>query len=367
MEEQSKAKQNFIRFRDVLMKTTNGMAIGLFGTLIIGTILDLFGMIPALETMKVWSSAVKSLMGAGIGLGVALALKRQGVAVVAIMAAGFLGNFGLIWVGSQEFELVQWTVARFSDPLSCYISAMIAVIAIKYIMRRKTPVDLILIPLVGLVAAIGYSVLLAEWVHFITLLLGRLIEISFAAVAPLMCIIVSVLMGMALTSPISSVAICTAIHIGNVPLAAASALIGCCVQMVGFAVHTAKDNKWGAVLAVGLGTSMLQFKNILRKPIIWLPTIIISAILGPFALLFPVSGVVAESESALSVGAGMGTSGLVGPINFLATLGFDSWVTWTLILCVCVAAPIVLTLLADGILRKANVLKEGDFALKAEL
>lgn len=367
MEEESKAKQRFRRFRDVLMRTTNGMAIGLFGTLIIGTILDLFGMIPNLEAVKVWSTAVKSLMGAGIGLGVALSLKRQGVTVVAITAAGFLGNFALIWVGSEQFGLAQWSVASFSDPLSCYVSAMIAAIALKYILRRKTPVDLILIPLVALVAAISYSVLLGEWVHYITLLIGKLIEVSFAAVAPLMCIIVSALMGMALTAPISSVAICVAINIGNVPLAAASALIGCCTQMLGFAVHTAKDNKWGAVLAVGLGTSMLQFKNILKKPVIWLPTIIISAILGPFALLFPMDSVAASSQAGLSVGAGMGTSGLVGPINFLAALGFDSWLTWTLILCVCVAAPILLTFLADLLLRKAGVLKEGDFALKAEL
>ena len=367
MAEESKAKQGFRRVWDIVMRTTNGMAIGLFGTLIIGTILDLYGMIPNLETMKVWSSAVKSLMGAGIGLGVGLALKKQGVSLVAIMAAGFLGNFGLIWVGSQEFALTQWTVASFSDPLSCYVAAMVAAVALHFIMRRKTPVDLILIPLVALIAAISYSVLLAEWVHYVTLLLGKLIEVSFAAVAPLMCIVVSALMGMALTAPISSVAICTAIHIGNVPLAAASALIGCCTQMLGFAVHTSKDNKWGAVLAVGLGTSMLQFKNILRKPVIWLPTIVISAALGPFALLCPMNQVAASSEAALSVGAGMGTSGLVGPINFLATLGFDSWLTWVLILCVCIAAPILLTFLADLALRKAGVLKEGDFALKAEI
>ena len=355
------------KVKDYLMKTTNGMAIGLFGTLIIGTIVDLFAKIPHMEGIAVWASALKGLMGAGIGLGVGLSLKRNGVTVVTLMAAGFLGNYAFHWIQNTDLGLTQWTVASIGDPLSCYVSVILAAITLRYVMVRKTPVDLILIPLVGVLTAILYSFLLAEWVHFVTIGLGKLIEVSFGAVPFLMCIIVSALMGMALTAPISSVAICVAIRIGNVPLAAASALIGCCVQMVGFAVHTAKDNKWGAVLAVGLGTSMLQFKNIVRRPIVWVPTIVVSAVLGPFAMLFPLNGIDPAMASTLSVGAGMGTSGLVGPINFLSVLGFDSWVTWTLIICVCVLAPIVLVFLFDLILRKAGVIHEGDYSLRSDI
>ena len=355
----------FAAFRNFLMKTTNGMAIGLFGTLIIGTIFDLFGKIPHMEGILVWSAAIKGLMGAGIGLGVALSLKKEGVAVVALTAAGFVGNYAFHWVNNAEFGLTQWQVSSIGDPLSCYVSVLLAALVLKLVMRRKTPVDLILIPLVGLATAMLYSFLLAEWVHFITIGIGKLIEVSFSVVPFLMCIIISALVGMALTAPISSVAICVAIQIGNVPLAAASALIGCCVQMVGFAVHTARDNKWGSVLAVGFGTSMLQFKNIVRKPLIWLPTIIVSAVLGPFAMLFPLQGV--AGSSALSVGAGMGTSGLVGPINFLSELGFDNWVVWLLIVGVCVLAPIVLVFLLDLFFRKVGWIKEGDFSLKSEI
>ena len=346
------------------MKTTNGMAIGLFGTLIIGTIIDLFAKIPGCEVIAVWSGAVKALMGAGIGLGVALSLKKQGVTLVALMAAGVIGNYAFHWVNDASFGLVQWTVSSIGDPLSCYLSVIVASVIIDLVMRKKTPVDLILIPLVGLSAAISYSFLFAEWVHYVTIGIGELIRVSFDAVPFLMCIIVSALTGMALTAPISSVAICVAIQIGNVPLAAASALIGCCTQMLGFAVHTARDNKWGSVLAVGLGTSMLQFKNIIKKPTIWLPTIVISAILGPFALLFPLSGI---DKGPLSVGAGMGTSGLVGPINFLSAVNFTSWEMWVLIATVCIAAPILLTFGADLALRKLGVLKPGDFSLKEEL
>ena len=356
--DKTQAKNFFIRCKNFLMKTTNGMAIGLFGTLIIGTIFDLFGKIPHMEGMLVFSAAVKSLMGAGIGLGVALATKRSGVQVVAITVAGFIGNYAFQWIGNQ-----QWQVISIGDPLSCYIASLISYFVLTRVLRRKTPVDMLLVPLLGIGVAMLYSFLLAEWVHYVTLGLGEIIRVSFSAVPFLMCIIISVLTGMALTAPISSVAICVAISIGNVPLAAASALIGCCVQMVGFAVHTAHDNKWGAVLAVGIGTSMLQFKNIIRKPLIWLPTIIASAILGPFAMLFPLDSIASESVAAVSVGAGMGTSGLVGPINFLGAIGYDNWLLWALLGSVCIAGPIVLVFLLDLLFRKLGWIEKGDYAL----
>ena len=358
------------RMKDVksfFMKTTNGMAIGLFGTLIIGTVLNLFAKIPYMEQMGTWAKVVQGLLGAGIGLGVALSLKQNGVMVVAMMAAGYIGNYEFEWLPNNA-KLAQYNVGSIGDPLSCYVAAILAYAIVKLVMRKKTPVDLILIPLVGLLAAIAYSFLLAEWIHYITIGISALIKVSFAAVPFLMCIIVSVLVGMALTAPISSVAICVAINIGSVPLAAASALIGCCVEMVGFAVETARDNKWGSVLAVGLGTSMLQFKNIIRKPIVWLPTIIASAILGPFALLFPMKSLAeGYSISALSVSAGMGTSGLVGPLNLFGVVGWGSGITWALVILVCIIAPIALVFGLDLLFRKLGWIEKGDFSLTADI
>lgn len=356
-------KEKLRYFKEKTMVSTNGMALGLFGTLIIGTILGLLAKIPHMEGMDTYAKAIQSLMGAGIGLGVALALKREGIAVVTAMACGFVGNYAFHWINDPSLGLTQFTVSSISDPLSCYLSVMLALLGMKFILRRKTPVDLLLVPLTGLAISLLYSFLLAEWVHFVTIGVGKVVEASFAVVPFLMCIIVSALVGMALTAPISSVAVCVAIQIGNVPLAACSALIGCCVQMVGFAYHTSKDNKWGSVLAVGLGTSMLQFKNIVRKPIIWLPTIIVSALLGPFAMLFPLESIAAGTTSTLSVGAGMGTSGLVGPINFLGAFGYDCWQLWLLIIGVCIIAPIGLVAFADFIFRKAKLIEAGDFAL----
>lgn len=361
----SKFKRAFQYVKSVLMKTTNGMAIGLFGTLIIGTVFGLLKDIPGAfgAGMGILSNELMGLMGAGIGLGVALSLKRNGITVVALMAAGFIGNFCFDWTGLSS----QFTIIKIGDPLSCYVSVMLAAIVLKYVMRRKTPVDLILIPLLGLTVAMAYSFLLAEWVHYITIGIQKLIELSFSAVPFLMCIIVSVLMGMALTAPISSVAICVAITIGNVPVAATAALIGCCTQMVGFAVHTAHDNKWGSVLAVGLGTSMLQFKNIVRKPLVWLPTIIVSAILGPFAMIFPKISLPIENPEVitrpLSVGAGMGTCGLVGPINILSVHNYN-WIVVIEIIGFCILASGILVFLFDLLFRKIGWIKQGDYSLK---
>ncbi|MBP5694929.1 MAG: PTS sugar transporter subunit IIC [Bacilli bacterium] len=369
--EVSKPKSFFKNLKEKAMITTNGMAIGLFGTLIIGTIINLFSKIPGIEFTSTWALAIQGLMGAGIGLGVALSLKKTGVAVVAITAAGFVGNYAFIWAESSWMSAAtQFSVFQIGDPLSCYVSAILAVLAINFINKKSTPVDLLLIPLVGLLTAILYSAFLAEWIHFITLFIGWLIEISTNVIPVIMCILISVLTGMALTAPISSVAICVAISIGNTPLAAAAALIGCCTQMVGFAVQSARDNKWGTVLAIGLGTSMLQFKNIIKNPLIWLPTIISSALLGPLAMLIPLESSAYYSEhlltSTLSVGAGMGTSGLVGPLNFLTATDYN-WVVILEVIGFGIIAPIILVFLFDLLFRKVGLIKRGDLSLKSDI
>ena len=336
------------RIQTFLMKSTNGMALGLFGTLIIGTIIALFAKIPGLQGIGDFATIVKGLMGAGIGLGVALALGCQGITVVAVMAAGAVGNIGFGFAASE------WAFATYSDPLSCYCSALVGYFAVKLILRKKTPVDLILIPLTALAFSLAYCYLLSYWIHQLTVLLSALIESSFQIMPFFMCIVVSVLVGMALTAPISSVAICVAIQIGTVPMAAGAALIGCCTQMVGFAAQAAHDNKWGSVLAIGIGTSMLEFKNIIKNPLIWLPTIITSAILGPFAYLF--------HFATDSVGAGMGTSGFVGLIDTFDVMGYNP-IAIIEVLGICVVAPIILVFFLDLLFRKIGWIKKGDLAL----
>jgi len=338
------------RFVKYLGTTTNGMAIGLFGTLIIGTVIAQIGNIPGLSALGALAGVIKGLMGAGIGLGVALALKKQGVVVVASMAAGAIGNYAFYWSTGE--------ISAIGDPLSCYLSSIICIEMIRVILKKKTPVDIILIPLVGLIFACIYACFLSYYVHFVTLGLGSLIKISFDAIPFFMCIIVSVLMGMALTAPISSVAIAVAISIGNVPIAAGAALIGCCTQMVGFAYQTSHDNRWGKVLAVGIGTSMLQFKNIVRKPKIWLPTIIVSALLGPLAL-----GLNITTDS---VGAGMGTCGLVGILNTFMTMGYTG-LNILIVLGSTIVLPLALVILVDWLFRRMKWIVKGDFSLESDL
>ena len=148
-------KEKLTSVKNWIMKTTNGMAIGLFGTLIIGTIIDLFAKIPlGFDQIVVWASVVKGLMGAGIGLGVALSLKLEGVSIVMAAAAGAIGNYAFMWLPS---DVNQWHVVGISDPLSCYLSVVVAVLVVKAVVRKKTPVDLILIPLLGTVTAMLFT------------------------------------------------------------------------------------------------------------------------------------------------------------------------------------------------------------------
>lgn len=356
------AKDFFSYIKKNLITTTNGRAIGLFGTLIIGTILDLFAQIPGFSSLSSFTSVIKGLRGAGIGLGVALSLKLEGVKVVACRAAGAIGNYA--------FSFADRKVSSIGDPLSCYLSTLFCLSAIKLIRRKKTPVDIILIPLVGLICSLFYSFLLSYYIHYITLGIGYVIEKSFSVVPFLRCIIISALVGRALTAPISSVAICVAISIGNVPLAAYAALIGCSTQRVGFALETAYDNKWGSVLAVGIGTSRLQFKNIVRKPLVWLPTIIASLLLGPLAMVRPKDSAefyAANNRiSSLSVAGGRGTSGLVGPLNILSCNSYN-WILLLEILAFCVLLPLLLVFIIDLLFRKAGWIKKGDFYLSSDL
>ena len=181
-------------------------------------------------------------------------------------------------------------------------------------------------------------------------LLGDFIKSATVIQPFFMGIVIAVIMGMALTAPISSVAIAVAIGLDG--LAGGAAVVGCSVQMLGFALMARKDNNLGTVLSIAVGTSMLQFKNILKKPILWLPTIIASAILGPLSTL------VFKTETIAS-GAGMGTSGLVGQFGTFAAMGYNLE-SYLAVGVLQIALPLVLVLIFDLIMRKMNWLKPGD-------
>lgn len=288
---------------DYFVKTLNGMALGLFSTLIIGVIIQQIGNLFDIEGLVTLSVSLRGFMGIGIGLGVAWSLGLSGLSLIAGAVAGGVATS------------VQ------NDPMVAYITTIAAIEILRFILRRKTPVDIIIIPFFSSILAFAVASLIGSPVAYGMSQIGAFINMATEFTPFFMGIVIAVVMGMALTAPISSAAIAISIGISNpeyvtFAIAGGAAVVGGATQMIGFAVMSRKDNSIGTVLAVAFGTSMLQFKNILRKPIIWVPTIITSAILGPIStMLFQI-----ETNT---VGAGMGTSGLVGQIGTLDIMGYE--------------------------------------------
>ncbi|MFA7076125.1 MAG: PTS sugar transporter subunit IIC [Candidatus Izemoplasmatales bacterium] len=328
---------------DFFIKSFNGMAIGLFSTLIIGVIIGQLGMligyVPSFDIVETsllgLSSFAKSLMGVGIGFGIAVSLKLDGIKLIVTgIAGGIATNY-------------------YNDPMVAYLVTISVYFLLQYILKKKTPVDIILIPLFGLIFAFIITSIIGLPVQAAMIFLGDFIQYATNLQPFLMGIIIAVIMGMALTSPISSAAIAIAISMGGI--AGGAAVIGGSVQMLGFAVMSRKDNNIGVVFSIAIGTSMLQFKNILRKPIIWLPTIMVSAILGPLSTL------VFQIETN-SIGAGMGTSGLVGQFGTLDVMGYSLEVILMVVL-LHLVLPLLLVLLVDIVFRKKGYIKPGDLKI----
>lgn len=336
---------------DFIIQTMNGMAYGLFATLIIGTIVGTIGNFFAVNsylnvTINGLASVLKQLMGVGIGLGIAWSLKLEGLKLISAAVSGQIATYMSATVGFKV-----------GDPLVVYLVVIASIMLANIILRKKTPVDILLIPLFMVVIAGIITLLINRPVSYVTTVVGQFVNNATDYRPVLMGIIIAVVMGMALTAPISSAAIAVTLSLGAgvTGLAGGASVVGCSVQMIGFAIMSRKDNNIGTVISVGLGTSMLQFKNILKKPIIWLPTIIVSAILGPLATtLFRI-----ECGPA---GAGMGTSGLVGPINVLGTMG-SSPQTWIGIIVLMFVAPAVLVFAIDWLFRKYHLIQPNDLKI----
>ncbi|HOI46466.1 MAG TPA: PTS sugar transporter subunit IIC [Bacilli bacterium] len=320
------------------VKTLNGMALGLFSTLIIGAIIGQIGDLVGWQPLIDLSGFLKSFMGIGIGLGVAWSLGLTGLPLIAGAVAGGVAT----------------KVAN--DPMVAYLTAVAAIEGTRNILRKKTPVDILLVPAISVAIAFTVANIIGGPVSYMMQSIGRFVQMATEYQPFMMGVIIAVVMGMVLTAPISSAAIAYAITLNGI--AGGAALIGGVVQMIGFAVMSRKDNNIGQVLSIAFGTSMLQFKNVLRKPIIWLPTIIVSAILGP------VSTIIFKIETA-ATGSGMGTSGLVGQFATLEVMGYTVPVFISIFILHFVL-PIVLVFAVDWFFRKKNWIKPGDLRLDNE-
>jgi hypothetical protein len=274
-------------------------------------------------------------MGIGIGFGIAIALKMEGIKLVITGVAGGIATY------------------FYFDPMVAYITTISVYFALKYLLFKKTPVDIIIVPIVGAMIALAITKLIGYPVKSGMDYFGDLIQVATNLQPFIMGIIIAVIMGMALTAPISSAAIAIAISLGGI--AGGAAVVGGSVQMLGFAIMSRKDNNIGTVISIAIGTSMLQFKNILKKPIIWLPTIIVSAILGPLSTLV-------FKTQTVPTGAGMGTSGLVGQFSTFDAMGVSS-VSWLAVIVLQIVLPIILVLIIDIIFRKKGLIKPGDLKI----
>ncbi len=342
----------------------SGMASGLFATLIIGTIICQIAELIGDNTIGSYVNTIgilaKTITGAGIGVGVAVKLKASPLTTVSAAVAGMIGAFPNVATGTAVtgFAIEKFALAAPGEPLGAFIAAYVAV-EIGGFVSGKTKLEIVLTPLCCILggATIGY--LVGPYISTAMKWIGNIVNINVDKNPIIGGIIVAVVMGVCLTLPISSAAIGMMLELKG--LAAGAAVVGCCCNMIGFAVASYRENKISGLVSQGIGTSMIQMPNIVRKPIIWLPAIVSSAILGP------ISAAVFQMSST-KIGAGMGTAGLVGPFETYTAMvgaGTEPIIAVLEIALMHFVAPAVLALAISEIMRKLKWIKSGDMRLEA--
>ena len=342
----------------VFIEGLSGMATGLFATLIIGTIIQQIGSLiggSIGDTVFIIGKMAAAVTGAGIGCGVAYRFKEPPLVVLSAAVAGMVGAFASKITAGTVFVDGVVHLAGPGEPLGAFLAAYIAIEA-GHLVSGKTKVDILVTPFCGILAGSAVGLILGPPISAFMVWIGSLINWGTEQQPLLMGIIVSVLMGIILTLPISSAALGIILDLNG--LAAGAAVVGCCCNMVGFAVASFRENKIGGLLAQGLGTSMLQIGNIMRKPVIWLPAIIASAILGPVST-------VVLGMTCNATGSGMGSAGLVGQIMTFQTMTatLPPAVVLVQIMLMHFVLPAVIAFAVSEIMRKKGIIKDGDMKL----
>ena len=360
-----KRKNIEISVKRYLVDALGAMAQGLFCTLLIGTILNTLG---AQCHIGFLTAAVATVNGADYtigGLASAMVGPAMAVAIGYALQAPPLVLFSLIPVGIATNAL-----GGAGGPLAVLVVAIIAAEFGKAV-SKETKVDILVTPLVTILVGIGVAYLIAAPIGKAASWCGRLIMLATELQPFWMGILVSVIVGVLLTLPVSSAAICAALSLTG--LAGGAAVAGCCAQMVGFAVMSFRENRWGGLVSQGIGTSMLQMGNIIKNPRIWLPAIVTSAITGPIATC-----IFHLEMNGAAVNSGMGTCGLCGPIGV-----WTGWLTpseaaitngasaivptaadWIGLALVCVVLPAVICWALGLVCRKLGWIRENDLLLE---
>lgn len=338
-----------VTFQRYAIDALSAMAQGLFASLLIGTILSTVGDLSGLAFFNQIGTFAKSVAGPAMAIAIGYALHTPPLVLFSLAAVGFAANDA----GGAGGPLAVLVVAVIASELGKAVS-------------KETKVDIIVTPAVTILGGCGLALMAAPWIGALASSVGGFIMWATELQPFYMGVLVSVIVGVALTLPISSAAICAAL--GLTGLAGGAAVAGCCAQMVGFAVMSFRENRWGGLVAQGLGTSMLQMGNIVKNPRIWLPPTLASAVTGPAATcLFGLQ------MNGAAVASGMGTCGLVGQIGvytgWLADVaaGTRAAVTpfdWLGLACVCFVLPAVLTLLFAWPMRRVGWIRPGDLKLE---
>lgn len=324
----------------------SAMAQGLFASLLMGTILNTLGTLFNLEVLVQIGSFASAVKGPAMAAAIGMSLNAPNLVLFSLLAVGYAAD----------------TLGGAGGPLAVYFIAVAACECGKLV-SKETKVDILVTPFVTICIGALLSIVFAPSIGVASIWMGNAIMWATELQPFLMGVIVSVLMGIFLTLPISSAAICAALSLTG--LAGGAALAGCCTQMIGFAVMSFAVNKWSGLVAQGIGTSMLQMGNIVKKPVIWLPTIIASALIGPIATcLFHL-----EMNGA-AISSGMGTCGFVGQIgvvtgwiNQFGSLSLVSWVDWLGLVLISFVLPAALTYVIHKFCLKANLYTDEDLKL----
>ena len=348
MNEFLKRKNIVISARRYGIDALGAMAQGLFASLLIGTILNTLGTQLNIEWLISVGKYASAMSGPAMAIAIGYALQAPPLVLFSLAAVGQAANE----LGGAGGPLAVLFVAILAAELGKAVS-------------KETKVDILVTPVVTILTGVGFAALLAPTLGRIASSLGRVIMWATELQPFLMGIIVSVLVGIALTLPISSAAICAAL--GLTGLAGGAAVAGCCAQMVGFAFYSFKENRWGGLVSQGIGTSMLQMGNIVRNPRIWIAPILTSAVTGPLATC-----IFKLQMNGAPVASGMGTCGLVGQIGVYTgwvndvAAGVKAGITafdWAGLILICFVLPAVLPPLFGMIFRKLGWIGEDDLKL----
>lgn len=336
----------------------SGMVLGLFCTFIIGTVLQQFGNLFGNElgnTLFLIGKFTSILTGAGIGCGVAYKYQAKPLVLLSTAIAGMIGSYASSITAGTLLKNGTLLLNDAGEPLGAFLAAFIAV-EVGSLIVGKTQLDLVATPFVSIGSGSIVGIFIAPFISQLMHSLAEVINWSTQQHPFLAGLLIAVLVGIFCTLPINAVAICSIISLNGI--AAGAACIGSCVHMIGFAISSYRENGAGGLFAQGLGTSMLQFPNILKKPLICLPMILTCAIMGPISTCL-------IKMSCNSIGAGMGTTGFIGPIMTYQTMLKTSDASTTLFL-ICLMYFVLPALLCLGIttgMRKLGWIKEGDMRI----